>query len=157
MKIVIPAAVALSLLAGCSARESTSATQATQASTVTITDQWAKSAPDRSMTSVFGTVHNNGSSEARIVSATSPAARSVELHEVTPGGLMRPKEGGVAIPANGEHKLSPGGDHVMLMGLTTPLRPGQDVVITLAFQDGSTKPLTAQIRDFAGGNENYQP
>ncbi|MGL5442333.1 MAG: copper chaperone PCu(A)C, partial [[Mycobacterium] stephanolepidis] len=71
--------------------------------------------------------------------------------------LMRPKEGGVAIPANGEHKLSPGGDHVMLMGLTTPLRPGQDVVITLAFQDGSTKPLTAQIRDFAGGNENYQP
>ncbi|ESV63385.1 hypothetical protein I540_2231 [Mycobacteroides abscessus subsp. bolletii 1513] len=43
------------------------------------------------------------------------------------------------------------------MGLTTPLRPGQDVVITLAFQDGSTTPMTAQIRDFAGGNENYQP
>lgn len=154
MKIVIPAAVALSLLAGCSAHESTPAEQASE---VTITDQWAKSAPDGSMTSVFGTVHNNGSSEARIVSATSPSARSVELHEVTAGGLMRPKEGGVVIPANGDHKLSPGGDHVMLMGLTAPLRPGQDVVITLAFQDGSTKPLTAQIRDFAGGNENYRP
>ena len=130
------------------------------AATVTITDQWA-SAADTGMTAVFGTLANSGHHDARIVSATSPAAKAVEMHEVVPdsGGAktMRPKEGGFTIPAGGTHELIPGGDHLMLMDLTAPLQPGADVEMTVVFDDGSSLPITAQVRDASGGDENYQP
>ena len=70
---------------------------------------------------------------------------------------MRPKEGGLAIAAGATHELAPGGAHLMLMDLKAPLQPGADVPVSLVFEDGSSLPVTAQVRDFAGGNENYQP
>lgn len=130
------------------------------AETVQVSEQWATAA-DTGMTAVFGTLTNTGHHDVRIVSAASPAARTVELHEVIGAGsgskTMRPKEGGLAIAAGGTHELIPGGDHLMLMDLKGPLQPGADVPVSLVFEDGSSLPLTAQVRDFAGGDENYQP
>jgi periplasmic copper chaperone A len=95
------------------------------------------------------------------VAGSSPAAGRVEVHEVaadgTGGKSMRPKAGGVSIPAGGTHDLVPGGDHLMLMDLVEPLRPGADVTLTVEFEDGSTLPVTAQVRDFAGAGEEYHP
>lgn len=130
------------------------------ASTVTLKDPWANSA-DKDMAAVFGTLTNTGDHEARIVAGESPLAGRVEIHEVTPDAtgakVMHPKEGGIAVPADGTQDLVPGGDHIMLMDLKGPLRAGADVDLTLTFEDGSTLPVTAQIRDFAGAGEEYQP
>lgn len=71
------------------------------------------------------------------------------------GNTMRPKAGGLVVPAGGTHDLAPGGDHLMLMDLTEPLRAGADVELTVVFDDGSTMPVTAQVRDFAGADEEY--
>jgi len=43
------------------------------------------------------------------------------------------------------------------MDLKQPLQPGADVTLTVVFEDGSSMPVTAQIRDFAGANEEYSP
>ena len=130
------------------------------AASIAVRDQWA-SAGDSGMTAVFGTFTNNGHHDAHLVSATSPAAARVEVHEVVPGAggtmTMRPKAGGVTIAAGASHELRPGGDHLMLMDLRAPLRPGDDVELTVAFDDGSQLPFTAQVREFAGANEDYQP
>ena len=129
------------------------------ASTVTFADQWASSAKS-GMAAVFGTFTNTGHHDAHVVGADSPAAGRVEIHEVvTDGGgtSMRPKHGGIVIPAGGVHELVPGGDHLMLMELREPLLPGADISVTVRFEDGSTLPVTAQARDFAGGNESYHP
>lgn len=130
------------------------------ASTVTIADQWANSA-ETGMAAVFGNFTNTGHHEARIVSGSSDAAGRVEVHEVASDAAgaraMRPKDGGVTIPADGSHALVPGGDHLMLMDLKQPLPPGSEVTVTVEFEDGSTLPVTAQVRDFAGANEDYQP
>ncbi len=129
------------------------------AESVSIHDQWA-SAGDGRMAAVFGTLVNDGPREARIVSGSSPAAGIVEVHEVTgPAGgkTMRPKAGGLVLPAGGSHDLVPGGDHLMLMDLVAPLSAGADVEVTLEFEDGSTLPVTVQVRDFPGADENYQP
>ncbi len=126
---------------------------------VTVSEQWVKAA-DAGMTGVFGTLNNSGTTDATVVSANSPAAGRVELHEVVgrPGSTtMQPKAGGFTIPAGGSHVLAPGGDHIMLMDLATPLQPGNDVEITLTLADGSTSTFTAQVREFAGAGENYQP
>lgn len=129
------------------------------AAEVALEEQWA-SAGDGEMAAVFGTLVNNGHHEARIVSGTSPAAAHVEVHEVAGEAgakTMRPKEGGIVLPAGGSHQLVPGGDHLMLMGLTAPLSAGSDIELTVQFEDGSTLPVTVQVRDFAGANEEYQP
>lgn len=129
------------------------------ASVVTVSDQWAKAATG-GMTAVFATLKNSGTKEVTVESASSPASAAVELHEVVgdPGSAtMRPKEGGIAIPAGGSHILAPGGDHIMLMDLRGPLQPGSEVEVTLTFKDGSSLPFSAQVRDYTGANENYQP
>jgi copper(I)-binding protein len=70
---------------------------------------------------------------------------------------MRPKAGGFTVPARGTHELKPGGDHIMFLELTGPVRPGADVAITLTLSDGSTVAFTAVGKEFAGGNESYAP
>ncbi|KUI46542.1 hypothetical protein AU198_02805 [Mycobacterium sp. GA-1199] len=129
------------------------------ASEVTLADQWASSA-QTGMAAVFGTLTNAGHHDARIVSGRSDTAGRVEVHEVaadTGARTMRPKDGGLVIPAGSSRTLVPGGDHLMLMDLKQPLLPGSEVTLTVEFEDGSTLPVTAQVRDFAGANEDYQP
>ena len=149
-------------VAACSKTETTTSEKPAEAAAnstgVTITDQWVKAA-DSGMTGVFGTLKNAGTAEVTVVSATSPSAGRVELHEVVgePGStVMQPKNDGFAIPAGGTHVLAPGADHVMLMDLKGPLKAGSEVEVTLTLADGATVPFTAQVRDYAGAGENYQ-
>ncbi|WP_040796777.1 copper chaperone PCu(A)C [Nocardia higoensis] len=151
-------AIAPLLLSACSGDNSPA--EATAAETVTIQDQWIKAA-DSGMSAAFGSLTNSGGREATIVSASSPASERVELHEVVvdAGGAktMREKDGGFVLPAGGTLTLAPGGEHLMFMDLHGPLRTGSEVPVTLSFADGSTTTFTAQVRDFAGNQENYTP
>lgn len=150
-------ALLIAVLSGCG---SSAPDEKTMAAHVTVTDQWA-SASDDGMAAVFGVLTNTGDRDVDIVAADSPAAASVELHEVVHGSdgadVMQPKSGGFTVPAGGRHELVPGGDHLMLMQLRQPLQPGTDVGVTVRFADGSSQPITAQIRDFPGGQEPYRP
>ncbi|TQM77670.1 copper chaperone PCu(A)C [Thermopolyspora flexuosa] len=130
---------------------------ASPAAALTVTDPWVKAA-DKGMTSAFATLVNNTDTQLTVVSASSPAAARVELHEVVEKDgemAMQQKEGGFVIPARGSHTLQPGGDHLMLMDLTGQVRPGDEVAFTLTLSDGSTVEFTAVAKDFAGGDEKY--
>jgi len=125
---------------------------------LSVNDPWVKAA-DSGMTAAFGTLVNNTDAEIVVVSAASPVS-PVELHEVVMvGGVMtmQPKESGFVVPANGSHTLEPGGDHLMLVDLAAPVRPGDEVEFTLTLSDGSTVTFTAMARPFAGANETYDP
>ncbi len=70
---------------------------------------------------------NPGDSDIQLTSATSPVAGTVQLHEMaTKDGrmVMQEKAGGIKVPATSHTHLSPGGDHIMLMGLKQALKPG---------------------------------
>lgn len=112
------------------------------------------------MTSVFGTLRNQSDSDLRLVDVTSDASDRVELHETVQGptgaATMRPREGGFAIPPGGALVLAPGGDHIMLIGLRSPITTGQQVTLTLEFEDGSRTDMVVPGRSFEGGNEEYQ-
>lgn len=128
------------------------------AAPLSMTDPWVKSA-DKGMTAAFGTLVNNTDKEVTVVSATSPAAAEVELHEMAESDgkmVMREKEGGLVIPPHGSHRLEPGGDHLMLMGIKDKVRPGDEVGFTLTLADGGTVTFTAVAKAFAGANEEYQ-
>lgn len=163
---VRPAAAAallgLSLLAACGGEESETDRAAdaagTTAGSVTVADAWARAA-EEGMTAVFGVLENEAATDAHLVAAESDLA-AIELHEVVEAdgaAMMQEVSEGFTVPAGGSHELAPGGDHLMLMGLSAPLVAGDEVAVTLVFEDGSELEFTAVAKDFEGGDEEYRP
>jgi periplasmic copper chaperone A len=84
----------------------------------------------------FLTVTNHGRTEDRLIAVASPAARRVELHEMSmDGGIMRMREvkGGMAIAPGATLTLAPGGYHIMFIGPTHPFKVGEMIPATLTF------------------------
>ncbi|MGW9630332.1 copper chaperone PCu(A)C [Agromyces sp. NPDC055520] len=155
------ALAAVLALAGCAgappAETPAASVEAEAATSVTVTDAWVK-AGDDGMTALFGTLDNGGSATITLSGAETGAAEMAELHETveSDGAMtMREKDGGFEIAAGGHLVLEPGANHVMLMGLTGPLRAGDEVTVTLAFSDGSTLDVVAPVKDYQGANEAY--
>lgn len=111
--------------------------QSFAANPVTIERPWARaSAPGQTVGGGFMTILHQGATEDRLVSATTPIAREVQIHTMNmDGGVMRmrPVEGGLAIPAGGRVVLQPGGLHLMFMELSAPLVAGSSFPVTLRF------------------------
>ncbi len=53
--------------------------------------------------------------------------------------------------------LAPGGDHIMILDLASPIRAGDQVEVTLSLSDGSTTSFMALAKATTGGEENYEP
>jgi copper(I)-binding protein len=69
--------------------------------------------------------------------------------------VMQEKEGGLVLDAGRGQLLQPGGTHVMLMGLTEELAAGDEVTLTLEFEDGSTSELTVPVKVFTEETGHY--
>jgi copper(I)-binding protein len=114
-----------------------------------VLDPYVRAVPaGQDQTAAYMTLRNGGQKSVALTQAASPAARAVELHTVVDeGGLkkMRPVPQ-IEIPAGGEVQLRPGGLHIMLIGLKEPLKEGARVAITLTFQDGSRREVSAPVR-----------
>lgn len=114
---------------------------------LTIRDAYARSANPQTG-AVFMAVENHRKVDCTLTGASSDVAKMTELHtHAEESGVMqmRKVEGGIAIPAGGDHALARGGDHVMLMGLTAPLAQGDTVALTLDFGDCGTYPVEANV------------
>ena len=155
-------AIALLALAGCAPATDAAVdapTGATQADSVVISDAWVKSA-EEGMSAAFGILANSGTTDAVVVSASTEASPMIELHETVENDsgemVMQQKDGGFVIPAGSDFALEPGGNHIMLMGLTAPLAAGEEVSFTLTFEDGSEYTFDAPVKDYSGANENYE-
>lgn len=99
-------------------------------------------------TGAFMVLKNADSKDHKLVKAESTVAKAVELHTHTnDGGVMkmRPVKD-IEIKSKGEAVLKPGSLHVMLIGLKQDLKEGDNVAITLTFEDGSSKKVEAPVR-----------
>jgi hypothetical protein len=105
------------------------------------------------------TIENTTATVDRLVSATSPAARVVELHtHIMDGGVMRMRPV-TAIEVNpGEPAvLRPGGLHVMLIDLTGALQAGQTIPLTLRFEKAGEVTVQVPVRPAgAAGHGGHQ-
>lgn len=74
--------------------------------------------------------------DARLVSAQSPVAGRVEIHEMTMENnvmKMRPVDA-IELPAGKVVELKPGGYHVMLFDLKRPVVEGETMPLTLVIE-----------------------
>jgi periplasmic copper chaperone A len=104
---------------------------------VIVREVWVRSTPGNARGSAAYAVIENTSAKAdRLMEVSSPDADKVELHESkSSGGIMSmsPIET-VPVPARGKLDLKPGGVHVMIMGLTRPLKAGETLPLTFSFE-----------------------
>lgn len=95
------------------------------------------------------TIVNHGGLADRLVSASSPAAASVTLHQSRQvGGMMTMRAVPfLTIAAHGQTALAPGGFHLMLLRLKRPLRIGQTAPVTLVFAGAGPLRVNLEVRD----------
>ena len=131
----------------------TAASQSLFAAEITVppvaaSNVWVRATvPAQQVTGAFMTL--TSVSDLKLVSASSPQAGTVEIHQMSMENNVMPKR----VPV----ELKPGGYHLMLMGLKTQMKAGARVPLTLIFESSNKKKITlkldADIKDMtAKGN-----
>ncbi len=97
--------------------------------------------PNAPVGGAYLTIENTGTEDDRLVSATTPVADTVQIHDMAMDGdvmKMRHLPDGLAIPAGETVTLAPGGLHIMLMNLRGKLVEGETLTMTLTFEKAGT-------------------
>lgn len=84
----------------------------------------------------------------KLVSASSPSAGVVQIHEMAmEGSTMKMRAvPALDLPAGKAVELKPGGYHVMLMDLKAPLKEGDSVAITLVVEGKDGKKESVEVK-----------
>jgi periplasmic copper chaperone A len=121
-------------------------TAGAQTGQLTVGNAWARATPGESTVgAAYITIQSPNAD--RLVAASTPVAKKAELHTMSMSGMvmkMRPVAG-IDIPANHPVTLAPGGLHIMLEGLTKPLRAGQSFPLTLTFDKAGTRTVNVAV------------
>ena len=126
---------------------------AAQADNIDVSNPFAREVPPGAPASAsFMTIQNSSNEAIKITSADSEVAKIVELHTHTnDNGVMRMRQiPFIEVPARGTTELKPGGLHIMLIGPHQPLKKGQEVTVTLKFEDGSNKEIKMPVKSIMG-------
>jgi len=138
-RLLLTAAAALALAVPAAARPSSAGIEVVQ--------PWSRPAVAGSTGVGYMTLVNRGRSAVALVRIDSPLARKAEIHRASmEGGVMRmAPAASVTIPPGGTLKFAPGGYHLMFLGLSKNLAPGDRLPATLRFSDGQTSAVAFQV------------
>ncbi|HAF00440.1 MAG TPA: hypothetical protein DCO68_00520 [Methylophilaceae bacterium] len=119
---------------------------------VNISDAWVRSTiPGQKVGAAYMTL--TSPEDSKLFYVETAQAGSVEIHSMTMNnGVMKMRMlDELPLKAKQPEKLAPGGFHLMLFELKTPLKAGEQVTFTLCFKDKNNKithqQVTAPIRD----------
>jgi VCBS repeat-containing protein len=114
----------------------------------TVQDAWVRgTVAQQKATGLFAQI--TSASGGKLVSASSPVAGLVEVHEMRMDGnvmKMRAVTAGLELPAGKTVELKPGGYHVMLMDLKQQLKEGDTVPVTLVVEGKDGKKETVELK-----------
>jgi periplasmic copper chaperone A len=114
----------------------------------TVKDAWVRgTVAQQKATGMFAQI--SSASGGKLVSAASPVAGVVEIHEMAMDGnimRMRALPAGLELPAGKTVELKPGGYHVMLMDLKQQLQPGETVPMSLVIEGKDGKKETLELK-----------
>ena len=141
------ALAALSALALSACGQSGPSEKAGAAGPVVVADALCRPTPNgRQVTGCYLTL--TAPAADTLVSVRSPVAALAQVHEMRMESnmmMMRELEAGLPLPAGQAVSLAPGGNHIMLLGVTDPLRAGDTVPLTLTFATAAPVEVTATV------------
>ena len=122
---------------------------------VVVTDAWVRgTVPSQTVTGAF--MKLNSAKDAAVVGVTSPAAGTVEIHEMRmENDVARMRHiNRLPLSAGQTVELRPGGYHLMLIDLKQALKAGDSVPLTLKVEqrDGSVQRIVVEASVHALGS-----
>lgn len=84
----------------------------------------------------------------RLMAVASPLAGRAQVHESKIESnmmMMHELKDGLPLPAGQPVELKPGGNHIMLLAVTEPLKAGDTVPLTLTFASAAPVEVTATV------------
>ena len=115
---------------------------------IQIDHPWARSLPAVSKNgAVYLTLRNTGSDTDSLVSASTPVADRTEIHtHVHENGMMMMRQvEKVELPGGGEATLEPGGLHLMLFNINSPMTEAKEFPLTLRFEAAGEVEVTVRV------------
>jgi copper(I)-binding protein len=134
---------------------------------IKVTGAWARnSAAVTGAGAAYLVIQNTGSEADALVGASTPAAKTAEVHETKAIESAAPSASGgmagamgstspmmgmvpvarVDVPAGGTVEFKPGGYHLMLIGLIADLKVGDTIELTLTFEKAGAITVKAEVR-----------
>ena len=114
---------------------------------VTITNAWVRgTVPAQQATGAY--MKFKSTEDVKVVAASSPAAKVVEIHEMSMNGTTMEMRAvpALPLPAGKLVEMKAGGYHVMLMGLAKPLGKDDVVPITFTVEGAGGKRTTVEVK-----------
>jgi copper(I)-binding protein len=124
-----------------------------KAGELTIAHPYARATvPNQPTGAAYMTIENTGKNVDKLIGATSPIAKSVQLHSMSmQGNVMKMREASeIELKPSTKTEMKPGdGYHLMLFGLKQPLKAGDKFPVTLTFEQAGKAEISVWVEDKA--------
>jgi copper(I)-binding protein len=116
--------------------------------TIVVERPWARATPAGAKNgAAYATLINNGKAGDTLLSATTPVAEKVQFHSTSEAnGVSHMREmRAVEVAPGARVTFSPGGMHIMVVGLKQPLKEGQTFPLSLTFEKAGKVDVTVPV------------
>ncbi|MGW7341716.1 copper chaperone PCu(A)C [Streptomyces sp. NPDC054854] len=138
----LTAALAIS---GCSSDSSESSGADGAKPKLTVSGAFMPEPVNAEMAGAFMVIKNGSKTADKLTGVTSPLSDDVQIHE-TKDQKMRQVQS-MDVPANGELKLTRGGNHVMFMGLKSKPAVGDKITVELRFEKADPVKVEVDVKE----------
>lgn len=114
---------------------------------VEVSEAWARPTRGDAPGAVYVTIENKGGEDDRLVSVMTDQAAMAMVHQTEmSGGVARMRMAGeINVPAGTSITMVPGGTHIMLEGLRTPLQTGHSFPLVLKFRESGEEKVSVRV------------
>ena len=117
---------------------------------------WARASVGKNG-AAYVTIRNEGGGMDRLIGASSPVAKKVELHtHLMDKGIMRMRQiEAVEVHPGTPAVMRPGGNHIMMMGLKRKLKKGEVFPITLQFAKAGKITVSVTVKSVGASGMDH--
>ncbi len=155
MKIEKPALISAARTIACAALltgllVAPARTDEIKAGDLVITQAWSRATPGgATIAGGYLTIENKGRVADRLIGGSADVSEKVQVHQMAMSGgvmTMRQLDKGLTIEPGKTVKLAPGGYHLMMLDIKSPLRQGDKVPVTLEFEKAGKVKLLLDVQ-----------
>jgi periplasmic copper chaperone A len=120
-------------------------------------DAWMRPVRQGENGAVYLIIHNHSSTADELIGVSTEVAEAIEIHESKMNGdvmEMRQLES-LTLEGDTEIQFEPGGLHLMLVDLKKDLKVGDEIKITLYFQNFEDINVLVPVRDTPAPEEHH--
>ena len=119
---------------------------------------WSRATPPGAKVAAgYFEIRNNGKQSDRLLSASTPVAKKVEMHVTEHAGEVAKMRQLRAFEVPGRERLAlePNGAHLMLVDLVQPLKKGERFAMTLRFERAGEVEVQFEVQEMGARHSRH--